>query len=141
MDGYNKVKIQKCINNENGTNYHRNIPLDGYTITLGDAFISFSFKEVNGINTVIIHYLFVTKKDDLITLLAYCTNIWSGNCVKMIYYSEHHRKSNIIKTFKHLGFEVVDYEKDSWKYDWESTNGYAENDCIEAFVINKQLKK
>ena len=54
MNNYDKVKLQRLINDEHGTNYHRNVPLDGYTITLGDAFISFGFREVNG------HVMYIT---------------------------------------------------------------------------------
>ena len=59
MNAYTKVKLQNRINNEHGTNYHRNIPLDGFTVTLNDSFISFNFREVNGYNIAIIHYLYV----------------------------------------------------------------------------------
>jgi len=134
MNDYDKVKLQRLINDENGTNYHRNVPLDGYTVTLGDAFISFAFREINGFTTVIIHYIYVTKKEDLISLLGYCTNMWSGCGTKMIYFREHKRKSNIIKTFSHLGFDVHPVTKGSWKHNWVSTNGYSESDCIEAFT-------
>lgn len=134
MTNYDKIRLARLINDENGTNYHRNVPLDGFTITLGDAFISFAFREINGINTVIIHYIYVTKQSDFISLLAYCINMWSGYGVKMVYYREHKRKSNVIKTLTHLGFDVKDTENNNWKHSWTSTNGYAENDCIEAYT-------
>lgn len=134
MNGYDRVKLQKLINNEHGTNYHKNVPLDGYTITLGNAFISFGFREINGVNIAIIHYIYVTRKEELMSLLAYCINMWSGYCVKMIYFREHKRRSNIINTFTHLGFDVHDTKVDKWPHNWVSTNGYKENDCIEAFT-------
>lgn len=140
MDNYDKVKLQRLINDEHGTNYHRNVPLDGYTITLGDAFISFAFREIAGVTTVIIHYLYVTKKEDLMTLLAYCINMWSGYGTKMIYFREHKRKSNIIKTLSHLGFDVHSMRKNSWPHDWISTNGFPEYDCIEAFTPANTVK-
>ena len=134
MDNYDKVKLQRLINEEHGTNYHRNVPLDGYTITLGDAFISFGFREVNGFTVAVIHYIYFTKKADLISLLAYCINMWSGYGVKMIYYREHKRKSNIIKTFTHIGFDVHNTQVKNWAHQWVSTNGFGENECIEAFT-------
>ena len=134
MDNYDKVKLQRLINEEHGTNYHRNVPLDGYTITLGDAFISFGLREVNGFTVAVIHYIYVTKKADLISLLAYCINMWSGYGVKMIYYREHKRKSNIIKTFTHIGFDVHNTQVKNWAHQWVSTNGFGENECIEAFT-------
>lgn len=142
MNNYDKVKIQKLINDEHGTNYHRNVPLDGYTITLGDAFISFGFREVNGYTIAVVHYIYVTKKEELISLLAYCVNMWSGYGVKMIYYREHKRKSNIIKTFSHLGFDVHDAITKNWSHQWISTNGFAEYDCLEAFTpVNENTRK
>ena len=134
MDNYDKVKLQRLINEEHGTNYHRNVPLDGYTITLGDAFISFGFREINGFTVAVIHYIYVTKKADLISLLAYCINMWSGYGVKMIYYREHKRKSNIIKTFTHIGFDVHNTQVNNWAHQWISTNGFGENECVEAFT-------
>lgn len=134
MNNYDKVKIQNLINDEHGTNYHRNIPLDGYVVTLGDAFISFGFREVNGYNIAIVHYIYVTKSSELVSLLSFCINMWSGYGVKMIYYREHKRRSNIIKNFKHLGFDVHDAKTTNWSHAWISTNGFPEYDCIEAFT-------
>lgn len=134
MNTYDKVKLTRLINDENGTNYHRNIPLDGYVITLGDSFISFAFKEVSDKTIAVIHYIYVTNKAHFISLLGYCINLWSGYGVKMLYYREHRRKSNIVKTLTHLGFDVKPITKNNWKHDWISTNGFSENDCIEAYT-------
>lgn len=146
MVNYDKVKLQRLINDEHGTNYHRNVPLDGYTVTLGDAFISFGFREVNGFTIAIIHYIYVTKKEDMVSLFSYCVNMWAGYGVKMIYYREHKRKSNIVKTFSHIGFDVHNTKVKNWPHNWISTNGYTESDCIEAFTpvaeeITKKTKK
>ncbi len=146
MVNYDKVKLQRLINDEHGTNYHRNVPLDGYTVTLGDAFISFGFREVNGFTIAIIHYIYVTKKEDMVSLFSYCVNMWAGYGVKMIYYREHKRKSNIVKTFSHIGFDVHNTKVKNWPHNWISTNGYAESDCIEAFTpvaeeITKKTKR
>ena len=35
MTNYNRAKLQTLISDENGPNYHKNVPLDGFTITLG----------------------------------------------------------------------------------------------------------
>ena len=97
MTNYNRAKLQTLISDENGPNYHKNVPLDGFTITLGVSFISFSFKEINGITVAVVTYMYITDKNAFINLLGYCIKIWSGYGVKMIYYKEHRRKSNIIK--------------------------------------------
>lgn len=146
MVNYDKVKLQRLINDEHGTNYHRNVPLDGYTVTLGDAFISFGFREVNGFTIAIIHYIYVTKKEDMVSLFSYCVNMWAGYGVKMIYYREHKRKSNIVKTFSHIGFDVHNTKVKNWPHNWISTNGFDESDCIEAFTpvaeeITKKTRK
>ena len=97
MNSYDKNRLKQLISNENGTNYHKNVPLDGFTVTFGNAFISFSFKEINNITVAVITYIYVTNKTELVTLLGYCTNIWQGYGAKMIWYREHRRKSNIVK--------------------------------------------
>jgi len=134
MNSYDKMQLQKQISDEHGINYHKNVPLDGFTVILDKSFISFSFKEINGIQTVIITYMYFTKKEELLSLLAYCVNIWSGYKAKMVYFREHKRKSNVVKLLKHLDFEVVDSKKTNWKYPWTSTNGFKEEDCIEAYT-------
>lgn len=134
MTNYNRAKLQKLISDENGPNYHKNVPLDGFTITLGVSFISFSFKEINGITVAVVTYMYITDKNAFINLLGYCIKIWSGYGVKMIYYKEHRRKSNIIKFLKYLDFDVKSTKTKKWKYIWKSTNGYKEEDCIEAYT-------
>lgn len=145
MNDYDKAKLQRLISDEHGPNYHRNIPLDGFTVTLDDSFISFSFKEINGITVVVIAYIYVTNKRDFINLLGYCVKMWSGYGAKMIYYKEHCRKSNVAKFLKYLDFEVRPAKKNNWKYKWKSTNGFSEDDCIEAFTrnntVNNRTKK
>jgi hypothetical protein len=134
MTNYNRAKLQTLISDENGPNYHKNVPLDGFTITLGVSFISFSFKEINGITVAVVTYMYITDKNAFINLLGYCIKIWSGYGVKMIYYKEHRRKSNIIKFLKYLDFDVKSTKTKKWKYIWKSTNGYKEDDCIEAYT-------
>lgn len=142
MNKYDKFRLQQLINAEHGTNYHRNVPLDGYTITLGDAFISFGFREVNGVTIAVIHYIYVTKREDFLALLAYCVNLWSGYGVKMLYIREHRRKSNVVSKLSSLGFDVHTISTDHWTHNWISTNGFAENDCLEAFTpVNASVKK
>lgn len=134
MTNYNRAKLQTLISDENGPNYHKNVPLDGFTITLGVSFISFSFKEINGVTVAVVTYMYITDKNAFINLLGYCIKIWSGYGVKMIYYKEHRRKSNIIKFLKYLDFDVKSTKTKKWKYIWKSTNGYKEEDCIEAYT-------
>lgn len=137
MTTYDKAKIKALIDDEHGQHYCRNIPLDGFTITLSDAFISFCFREIDSSVIAVISYIYVTSKEDLISLLGYCINLWSGYNVKMIYYREHKRKSNIIKLLKYLDFDVTSIKKNNWKYKWTSTNGFKEDDCIEAFTRHR----
>ena len=138
MNTYDKAKLQKLIDKENGTRYSKNIPLGGFTLTFNNAFISFYFREIKGKTVVVITYIYVTNKNELLTLLGYCINMWSGYQVNMIYYREHRRKSNIIKLLRHLDLDVQDISYDSWKHKWTSTNGYDESDCIEAFTKHSQ---
>lgn len=134
MNSYDKARMQRLISDENGVNYHRNVPLDGFTITLGDSFISFSFKEINGVTVAVVTYIYVTGKMEFIHLLSYCIKMWSGYGVKMIYYKEHCRKSNVTKFLKYLDFDVKSTNNVKWKYPWKSTNGFSENECIEAYT-------
>jgi hypothetical protein len=130
-----KLQLQKLINKENGINYHRNVDLSGYTVYRGDSFISFRFVEIKGFTTVIIDYIYVTNKNDLLKLFSWCLNFWSGNAAKFIYYKEHKRKSNVVKKYLPLlGFKTQDATYTKWKHDWTSTNGYDESEIIESFI-------
>lgn len=131
-----KAELQKLINNEHGINFHRNIRLSGFTVYKKDSFISFHFVTVNGINIVVIDYIYVTGKRDLIKLLSFCINFWSGNAVKFIYYKEHKRQANYVKKyFSTLGFTVIEQNKPgTWKKEWTSTNGFHEDDILEAYL-------
>ena len=127
-------ELQKLINRENGRNYHKNINLTGYTVYRKDSFITFHFVQVNGINTVMIDYIYVTSKKDLIKLLSFCIHYFAGNKVRFIYYKEHKRQANYVsKYFNLLGFKLADREM-GWKHDWQSTNGYSENEVLEAYL-------
>ncbi len=135
MDGMKKLELQKVINSENGINYHRNINLSGYTAYRDKSFISFRLMTVKEKQICVIDYIFITSKKDLIQLLSWCINFWSGNAVKYIYYKEHHRKANVIqKVLPALGFKVCNSTYDNWKHDWKSTNGFDESDIIEAYT-------
>ena len=135
MDGMKKIELQKVINSENGINYHRNINLSGYTIYRDKSFISFRLMKKKQKQICVIDYMFITSKKDLIQLLSWCINFWSGNAVKYIYYKEHHRKANVIeKALPTLGFHVCNSSYNNWKHDWKSTNGYEESDIIEAYT-------
>ena len=135
MDGLQKIELQKLINSENGINYHRNVNLSGYTVYRDKSFISFRIMTVNNKEVVIIDYMFITSKKDLMQLLSWFINFWSGNAVKYIYYKEHHKKSNVAeKCLPTLGFTVQNTTYKKWKHDWKSTNGYEEFDVIEAYT-------
>lgn len=132
-----KFELQKLINEEHGINFHKNINLSGYVVYRKESFIVFHFVEVNGINTVVIDYIYITGKTDLLKLLSFCINFWSGNTCKFIYYKEHKRQANYVKKyFSTLGFEIMESEADddTWKYEWTSTNGFKENEILEAYV-------
>lgn len=131
-----KKELQKLINNEHGINYHRNINLSGYTVYRKDSFISFHFVDVNGIKTVVIDYIYIVNKTDLVKLISFCVHFFDGNGVKFIYYREHKRDSNVVqKFFTTIGFDVHEQHRNGvWKHEWTSTNGYDENEIVEAYV-------
>ena len=132
-----KFELQKLINEEHGNKFHKNINLSGYVIYRKDSFIVFHFVEVNNINTVVIDYIYITNKKDLLKLLSFCINFWSGNTCKFVYYKEHRRESNIVKKyFSTLGFEIIEKtaDKNPWKHEWTSTNGFKENEILEAYI-------
>lgn len=132
MNAYDKARLQRLISDEHGENYHKNVPLDGFTITLDDSFISFSFKKIEEVTVVVISYIYVTSKNDFINLMGFCIKMWAGYGAKMIYYKEHKRKSNITKFLKYIDFDITPVKKTKWKHKWTSSNGYKEEDCIEA---------
>lgn len=131
MDELKKVELQRLINDENGINYHKNVKLNGYVIYRGNSFMAFRLMEVNNMPTVVIDYIYVTSKTDFVQLISWCVNFWTGNAVKYVYYKEHRRKSNVVKTLKALGFQVNNIKYNNWKHEWTSTNGFAEDDVIE----------
>lgn len=73
-----KKALERQINSEHGINYHRNINLSGFTVYRQSSFISFHFVEVNGINTVVIDYVYVTNKTAFIKLFSWCINFFCG---------------------------------------------------------------
>lgn len=130
-----RLELRKRINDENGINFHRNVNLSGYIIYRRDSFIAFHFKTINGITGVVIDYIAVVNKTDLIKLLSFCINFWAGSNTKFIYLREHVRASNIVeKYFKTLGFDIMKSDNATWKHTWTSTNGYSEGEIIEAFL-------
>lgn len=135
-----KHEIQQYINDENGIDFAKNIPLDGYVFYKGDSFIAFNIVEVKlkkkTINTAIIQYIYVTSKNSLVKLLSFTVNFFAGNNVKFIYLKEHKRQSNIVKKyFSTLGFTIKEYNAPgTWQYPWTSTNGFDEDDILEAYL-------
>jgi hypothetical protein len=85
---------------------------------------------------VVIDNIYVTSKTDLIKLLSFCINFFSGNNCKYIYLKEHRRQANYVQKYLSvLGFEVkTGTKKTPWKYDWVSTNGFAEDEILEAYI-------
>lgn len=130
-----KFELQQKINEENGIEYHKNINLNGYTVYRGESFISFRLVDIKNKKVVIIDYIYITSKTNLIQLLSWCVNFWSGNAVKYVYYKEHKRMSNIVsKCFPQLGFTIKESTYNNWKHPWVSTNGFDETDIIEAYT-------
>lgn len=131
-----RYELQQLINEEHGIEFHKNIYLNGYTVYKGKSFISFHFIEVNGINTTTIDYIYLVNKHDLLQLLAFCIEFWAGQHVKFVYYKEHKRVANYVnKYFTELGFTVLEQTRDdAWARPWISTNGFAENEILEAFT-------
>lgn len=131
-----KKALERQINSEHGINYHRNINLSGFTVYRQSSFISFHFVEVNGINTVVIDYVYVTNKTAFIKLFSWCINFFAGNNVKFIYLKEHKRQSNVVKKYlSTAGFTIVESKKPGvWKHPWTSTNGFSEDEILEAYI-------
>lgn len=131
-----KKTLERQINSEHGINYHRNVNLSGFTVYRQSSFISFHFVEVNGINTVVLDYIYVTNKTAFIKLFSWCINFFAGNNVKFIYLKEHKRQSNVVKKYlATAGFTIVESEKPNvWKHPWTSTNGFGENEILEAYI-------
>ncbi len=129
-----KVELQKMINSEHGINYHKNVNLSGWTFYKGDSFITFRIMDVNDVAVCVLEYIYITCKEDLLQLFARSVDFWHGNNVKYIYYRAHRCNQTVAETIlPTLGFSVANlrnYKK--WKYKWTSTNGYSENDVIEA---------
>ena len=137
-EAFDRNKLKDYIDDENGIQYHKNIPLDGFVITYGESFITFSYREINGFNVAIINYIYVLNKEAFYQLMAFCINMWVGYDVKMVYYREHRRKANVVKSLSTMDFVVTNVKKNSWKHPWVSTNGYLESDCIEVFSKSKE---
>jgi hypothetical protein len=135
MDGLKKVELQRLINEENGTNYHKNVNLSGYVPNRGKSFIAFRLLEINNVTMVYIDYIYTISQDDFYQLLTWCINFWQGNNVKYLYYKEHRRQATVIKLLKQLGMDIKPIKYHGWKYDWTSTNGYAEEDVLEAHTV------
>ena len=101
-----RMKLGKTIISEHGEGYQRNVNVRGCVLKLGDDFLIYHLEKVNGIKCGIIDYMFFTSSDGL-ELFAMMCNILS---VK-----ERHN-----------------YDK--WKHKWTSSNGFPENEIIEAFT-------
>lgn len=131
-----KVEIKKQIDDENGEGFNKNIDLSGFTIYKGESFISFKIVEINGIATAVIKYIYVINKKDLIKLLGFCINLWSGNAVKFIYFLEHRRNQNYAKKYlKAIGFTIIEENRPGvWKHKYVSNNGFDEDDILEAYI-------
>lgn len=136
-----KAQLRKIIDTEHGTNYNKNVPLDGFVISYGQSFISFSLRDIGPVTIATITYMYFLDWESAVKLFAYCTKLWQGYNVQMLYCMEHKRKSNIMTKFTHLGFNIKDLTKDKWKYAWKSTNGFAESDCREAFTSKKEKEQ
>ena len=84
-----KDELRKLIDDENGPKFSKNIDLDGWIFYRRDSFISFKIVNVNDVNTVVIQYIYIVNKNDLIKLLSQCINFWTSNDAKFIYFLEH----------------------------------------------------
>lgn len=135
--GLSKKEIKQLIDKEHGIRFHKNIKLNGYSICRGYSFITFHFTTINNINTVVIDYMHITNKKDFIKLLGFCVNFWTGYKVRFIYYKEHRRDANYVKKYfnENIGFNIKEeFRENTWKKAWQSTNGYHENEILEAYT-------
>lgn len=131
-----KDELRKLIDDENGPKFSRNIDLDGWIFYRRDSFISFKIVNVNNINTVVIQYIYIVNKNDLIKLLSQCINFWTSNDAKFIYFLEHARDANYCKKYLSLlDFNIVEENRPGvWKHDYKSTNGYGRDDIREYYI-------
>ena len=136
MNTIKKIDMQKLIDSEHGVDFQKNVNLNGYTVYRGSSFMTFRFININNKNIVYIDYIYVTNKTNLLKLFAWCINFWSGMKTEAIYFSEHMRKANYIQKYLPLlGFNIIESErKKPWKHKWTSTNGFPENQMLEAIT-------
>lgn len=132
-----KIRMKVQIDNEHGESFSKNIDLSGWVFYKEEDFISFKLVTVKGCQVVLITYVYITNKQNLIKLLNSCIDFWQGNDVKFIYFLEHRRIPNYVqKGFHQLGFtEIEEYRANQvWTYDFDSTNGFRNNDIIEYYI-------
>ena len=131
-----KVEMQKCINDEHGSNYSKNIDLNGYIFYRGKSFISFKLQNIKNINVCCITYIYLVNKKDLIKLLSFCINFWAGNNCKYIYMLEHAREANYCEEYlESLGFKIVKEKRPNcFKHKFKSSNGFKEDEIIEYYL-------
>lgn len=133
-----KKIIMEKIDSENGKDFYKNLDLKGcYNFYKNESFISFRVCKVEGIDMVNIKYLYAENKEDLMSILAYCVNFWTGIKIKFIYYKEKEKKPYVVKALKNLGFKVVESDKpEQWKHKFECIKGEDPCNCktIEAFI-------
>jgi hypothetical protein len=130
-----RMKLGKTIISEHGEGYQRNVNVRGCVLKLGDDFLIYHLEKVNGIKCGIIDYMFFTSSDGL-ELFAMMCNIFCSECVRYVYFKEHKKVGNYAELFlKEIGLSVKErHNYDKWKHKWTSSNGFPENEIIEAFT-------
>lgn len=131
-----KVELKKLIDDENGPDFSQNIDLNGWIFYRKSSFISFKIADVSGVQTVVIQYIYLTNKKDLVKLLSQCINFWTSQDVKFVYFLEHMREANYCEKYLSLlGFNIITENRPGvWKYKYKSTNGFDEDDIREYFA-------
>lgn len=109
--------MSKLIDSEGGEGFSRNIDIGGYNFFKNNTFISFRISKVDNISVANIKYIYSTNKKDLLSVLAYCVNFWSGMKVKFIYYKEKEKDNYAINELSKLGFTIIkDIHSEGWRY-------------------------
>lgn len=131
--------MKELIDSENGVGFSENVDLSGYNFFKNDSFVSFKIRKIDGVNVVIVKYIYSDKYKDLLSILSFCSNFWIGKNAKIIYYQEREKHPYVVSKLEELGFEIRKYEtKKKYKYEFtpkiKKNKDMSKEWIVEAFV-------
>ena len=128
-----KQEMKDIIDIENGDGFHRNVDLNGFNFIKNRTFSCFKIYRLMNVNSVIISYIHMESKAELMSLLAYSTNFWMGKRVKFIYFmqKENSYSKELFSELRKLGFKVMtrDHLPDDFKYSYDCLEDSFECEC------------